>query len=193
MNLQNIYSSVLFTAEELKAKILNLSQQINAYYAYKVSYDKPLVCVGILKGCLPFLADLLNYLTIPVVVDYMSIVSWRGASQASGEITINADIMSIPIEKRHVLIIDDIYDSGASTQEAYQFIQSKKPLSVEFAILLNKQITKTYDITVRFLGFDVPNQFLIGYGLDYQELFRYTSAIGIANLDYINSFINKKK
>src|SRR5690606_29311867 len=133
--------------------------------------DKTITLLCILKGGLMFLCDLAKHITQPVTYDFMSVSSYGDATETSGVVRITKDLEQ-SIEGKHVLIIEDIIDSGLTLSYLMNNLAIRKPASLKICTLLDKQVNREVDIPVDYVGFTVPNEFLVGYGLDYCELYR---------------------
>ena len=153
-------------SDELRAKVAELGAQISADYA-----GKDLVLVGVLKGAVFFLADLARALTIPCSIDFMAVTSYGSATDSSGVVRILKDL-DHPIEDRHVLIVEDIIDSGLTLTYLLKNLRNRKPASLEICALLTKPDRRRSTIDCRYVGFEIPNVFVVGYGLDFAERFR---------------------
>jgi hypoxanthine phosphoribosyltransferase len=174
----DIVERVLISEEEIQTRIKELAAQINKDYE-----GKEVLLLCILKGGMMFLADLSKHLTIPVAMDFIGISSYGKATQSSGVVRITKDLEE-SIEGKHVLIIEDIIDSGLTLSYLINNLAIRKPASIKICTLLDKQINREVDIPVDYVGFTVPNEFLVGYGLDYQELFRNIPYIFVLKPEY---------
>jgi hypoxanthine phosphoribosyltransferase len=157
---------VLVTAEQLQRRVAELGRQITADYA-----GRPLLLVGVLKGAVFFLSDLMRYIEVPVEVDFMAVASYGSATDSSGVVRILKDL-DAPIEGRDVLIVEDIVDSGLTLQYLLRNLGSRNPRSLEVCALLTKPERRKVDLPTRYVGFEIPNRFVVGYGLDYAERHR---------------------
>lgn len=171
--MQDDIKSVLYTEEQLKEGVKRIAAQINRDYAGKEIY-----AIGILKGAVIFYADLVREINVPVSFDFMAASSYGKSSRSSGEVKIMKDL-DYSIEGKHVIIIEDIVDSGLTLSYLLNNMKSRKPASVKLCALLNKPERREVDVTVDYVGFEVPNEFLVGYGLDYASKYRNLPYIGI--------------
>lgn len=171
--MRNDIEKVLLSEEKLKEKIEEIGKAISKDYK-----GKELILVGILKGSVPFMADLLKEIEIPCSMDFMAVSSYGNSTESSGVVRILKDL-DFEIEGKNVLIVEDIIDSGITLKYLMKYLKAKNPESVEIACLLNKPERREVDIDVKYLGFDVPNYFLVGYGLDFAEKYRNLPFIGI--------------
>jgi hypoxanthine phosphoribosyltransferase len=160
---------VLVTAEELQRRVAELGRQITADYAAQP--PRPLLLVGVLKGAVFFLSDLMRYIDVPVEVDFMAVASYGSATDSSGVVRILKDL-DASIEGRDVLIVEDIVDSGLTLQYLLRNLGSRNPASLEVCALLTKPERRKVDLPTRYVGFEIPNRFVVGYGLDYAERHR---------------------
>ena len=165
--------SVLISAEEIQAKIAQLAKEIDADYA-----GRELLLVGVLKGACMVMADLARALTSPIVtMDFMAVSSYGSATSSSGVVRILKDL-DRDIAGRHVLLVEDIIDSGLTLSWLLRNLRSRGPASVEVCALLRKPDAAQVDVPVRYMGFDIPNEFVVGYGLDYAERYRNLPFVG---------------
>lgn len=161
----------LITTEQIDKRVKELAEQLNRDYA---DITEPLVLVGILKGSFMFMADLCKYLTIPHVVDFMAVSSYghsSNATKASGNVRIIMDCRENQ-QDRDVLIVEDILDSGHTLDYLIKNFKSRYTKSVKTIVLVRKKTELTYPVSVDYLGFEIPNVWVVGYGLDYAEKFR---------------------
>ncbi|ACV61637.1 hypoxanthine phosphoribosyltransferase [Desulfofarcimen acetoxidans DSM 771] len=164
---------VLITEQEVQKRIRELGEQISCDYA-----GKEILVVGILKGAAVFLADLVRYISIPVYFDFMAVSSYGAGSASSGVVRILKDL-DRPIEGRHVIIVEDIVDTGLTLNYLVQSLQSRNPASLKVCTLLDKPERRVAKVKVDYNGFDIPDQFVVGYGLDYNERYRNFPYIGV--------------
>jgi len=154
---------VLVTAEDLQRRVAELGEQISRDYA-----DRSLLLVGVLKGAVFFLSDLMRFIDIPVEVDFMAVASYGSATDSSGVVRILKDL-DVAIEGRDVLIVEDIVDSGLTLQYLLRNLGSRNPRTLEVCALLTKPERRKVDLPARYVGFEIPDRFVVGYGLDYAE------------------------
>ena len=165
--------SIMFTKEQLAARIGELAAQLDKEYAGKT----PLM-VGILKGSVMFYADLLRAMTIPVEMDFIAISSYGSGAKSSGEVKLIKDL-DRKIEGKDVIIVEDILDSGITLSYLTKYLQNRKPSSICIATLLDKPARRRADVQAKYVGFTVPDAFVVGYGLDYAEKYRNLPFIGV--------------
>ena len=165
---------VLLTQEQIKARIKELGEILTAEYA-----DKNPVVVGVLKGVVVFYADMIREIKVPCEMDFMWISSYAGAN-STGNMQVRRDV-TVDIKDRHVLILEDIFDTGNSLDYTYRHLQFKQPASLKICTLLDKPERRKPGITLQadYTGFTIPNEFVVGYGLDYNEHYRNLPYIGI--------------
>jgi len=174
MNLMNCdISAVLFDERRIQNRIREIGQQINADYEGKVP-----VVIGVLKGGFIFMSDLVRAITIPVELDFLAISSYGASTSSSGVVKIRKDI-DIQLEGRDVLVVEDIVDSGLSLQYIKDYIWKHKPASLRTCVLLDKPEAHKIETTFEYVGFEVGNEFVVGYGLDFGERYRNLPYIGI--------------
>lgn len=168
---------VLFTAEQIQERITELGDQISADYA-----ESPVTIIGILSGCLMVMADLLRRTNVPVRTTFISASSYGGTRTSPGELTIN-DSMLADLQGKDVLLLDDIYDTGQTMQKIVAHLQQFQPASIATAVLLWKPDRNLTGMDPDYFGFRIPDKFVVGYGLDYNERFRELPWIGIPDDD----------
>lgn len=157
---------VLFSRDEIAATVSRLAAEITGDY-----HGKHPILVGILKGSFMFMADLIRLLDFPLEVEFIRLSSYGGGSQTSGKVEVVQGLSS-PIENREVLIIEDIVDSGLTTAFLRDYLQERKPASLRLCTLADKPSRRQVPVPIDYLGFTVPDKFMVGYGLDYDEKFR---------------------
>ena len=157
---------VLVTQEEIAERVRELGQALSRDYAGK----DPLL-VGVLKGAVVFLADLMRAVDIPLAADFIAVSSYGGNTRTSGVVKITADL-SISIEERHVVIVEDIIDSGRTISYLKRNLETRHPASLRVMALLDKVERREVDVELDYVGFTIPNEFVVGYGLDYHGLYR---------------------
>ena len=166
---------VLVGSDELQRRVAELGEQISRDYA-----GSGLVLIGILKGAMLFLADLMRNLSVPCEVDFMAVSSYGSATDSSGVVRILKDLDG-SIEGRDVLIVEDIVDSGLTLQYLLRNLGARDPASLEVCALLTKPERRKVDLPTRYVGFEIPNRFAIGYGLDHDERFRNLPYVAALN------------
>ncbi len=164
---------VLFTQEQIRARVAQMGAQIAVDYADR----QPLVVVSVLKGAAVFMADLVRAIDLPVEMDFMAVSSYGLGATSSGAVDIVKDL-SMSIEGKHVLIAEDILDSGLTLDFLVRELSSRKPATLEIAALLRKRGTQKAELSCAYVGFECPDEFIVGYGLDYAERYRNLPCIG---------------
>jgi hypoxanthine phosphoribosyltransferase len=157
---------ILVQADELQHRIREMAADVSRDYK-----DKDLLLIGVLKGAVFFLADLMRHLDIPCEVDFMAVSSYGSSTDSSGVVRILKDL-DAPLEGRNVLIVEDIVDSGLTLQYLMRTLEARNPASIEVCALLTKPERRKVDMPARYVGFEIPDKFAIGYGLDYAERYR---------------------
>ena len=163
---------VLLTSAQIQARLREMAAEIDRDYA-----DRPVLLVGVLKGAFVLMADIARYLTVPVEFDFMAVSSYGSATQTSGVVRILKDL-DLDIAGRDVLVVEDIVDSGLTLNYLLRNLRARGPASLEVMALLSKPDQTRVDIPIRYHGFAVPNVFVVGYGLDYAELYRNLPYVG---------------
>jgi hypoxanthine phosphoribosyltransferase len=166
-------SEILVDEESLRARVQEIGEEISTDYA-----GKDVLLVGVLKGAVFFMADLMRTLTIPCELDFMAISSYGAASDSSGVVRILKDL-DIPLEGRDVLVVEDIIDSGLTLSYLMRNLRARRPASLEVCALLTKPGRREIDVPVRYVGFEIPNRFVVGYGLDLAERYRNLPYVGV--------------
>ena len=172
--MDNDMAKILIPAEQIKARIHELGQQIAADY-------EPLgdlLLVGVLKGCIMFMVDLSRAIPMPLAIDFIAISSYGHSTQSSGVVRLLKDL-DTDIANRHVLIVEDIIDSGLTLAYLHDQLSRRNPASLRICSLLNKPDRRVADVPIDYLGFDIPNEFVVGYGLDYADHYRNLPYIGV--------------
>lgn len=164
---------ILISEEELQKKVTEIGEQISRDYA-----GKQLLLVGILKGSIVFMADLMRAIKIPARIDFMAVSSYGSGVKTSGVVKIIKDL-DINLEGYDVLIIEDILDSGMTLSYLVELLKSRNPSSVEICTLLDKPERHKVEVDLKYKGFTIPDEFVIGYGLDYAEKYRNLPFVGI--------------
>ena len=164
---------ILFTQEQLRERIAHLGSQISRDYA-----GKQVLCVGVLKGCFIFMADLIRSVDADCRMDFMAVSSYGSATVSSGAVKITKDL-SVSVEGKHVLIIEDILDSGVTLSYLRGFLEQRRPASIRICTLFDKPARRKADIQADYVGFICPDAFIVGYGLDYDERYRNLPYIGV--------------
>lgn len=165
---------ILITEEQIKARIAELGKELSAEYA-----DKDPIVVGVLKGVVVFYADMIRQLTVPCQMDFMWVSSYSGTT-TTNTMQVKRDV-SENIKGRHVLILEDIFDTGNSLDFTYKHLMDKEPASLKICTLLDKPSRRNPNITLKadYVGFEVPNEFVVGYGLDFNEHYRNLPYVGV--------------
>ncbi len=166
---------VLIEQGPLQSRIVELGAEISTDYA-----GRDLLLVGVLKGAVFFMADLMRELTVPCEIDFMAISSYGAATDSSGVVRILKDL-DINVAGRDVLVVEDIIDSGLTLSYLMRNLRARDPASLEVCALLTKPDRREIEVPVKYVGFEIPNRFVIGYGLDYAERYRNLRYVGVLN------------
>jgi hypoxanthine phosphoribosyltransferase len=170
---------ILVDEAALQARVAELGAEISADYR-----DRDLLLIGVLKGAIFFMADLMRQIDLPCEVDFMAISSYGAGVDSSGVVRILKDL-DMPLENRNVVIVEDIVDSGLTLSYLLRNLEARHPASVEICALLTKPDRRENDVECRYVGFEIPNRFVIGYGLDFAERYRNLPYIGVLREDLI--------
>ncbi|MBA3456074.1 MAG: hypoxanthine phosphoribosyltransferase [Deltaproteobacteria bacterium] len=166
----------LFSAEVIAARVAEIGAQITAEYA-PLSQTTDVVVIGVLKGSVMFLADLVRHIGVPIFMDFIGISSYGDATVSSGVVRITQDL-SRPIEGKHVIIVEDIVDTGHTVHYLMENLATRRPASIKLCSLLHKPDRAERQIEIDYLGFTIPNKFVVGYGLDVSQQYRNLPFIG---------------
>src|ERR671911_2416064 len=164
--MMDVMGPVLVPSDDIQEKVRELGERITQDYR-----GEKLLLVGILRGAVVFLSDLMRHLQLPCEIDFMDISSYGTGTQSSGVVRILKDLEE-DITGRHVLIVEDIVDTGLTLSYLLRSLQARKPASLEICALLTKPSRRQVDLSVKYLGFEVPDEFVIGYGIDYAGAYR---------------------
>jgi len=166
-------SSLLLTEEDIQKRVREIGAQISKDYE-----GKELVAVCILRGCVMFFADLMKSISIPMRIEFMAVSSYGGGAESSGSVKIKYD-MENDIRGKDLLIVEDIIDTGITLSNLKEMLESRHPSSIEICCLLDKKDRRTTEVPVKYTGFEIPDEFVVGYGLDYDSLYRNYCGVGI--------------
>jgi len=172
-SLMDDIAEVLITREELETRIADLGAQISADYAGK----DPLL-VGVLRGVFVFMADLVRAITIPISIDFIGITRYGPSTQTQGVVRFTKDL-DIYMKDRHVLFVEDVIDTGLSLRYILRTLETREPASLRICTLFTKPRTRLFDLDVAYTGFRLPDKFIVGYGLDYDERYRNLPFVGV--------------
>ena len=177
--MQDDLERTLFDEATILARLDELAAQITRDYS-----DRELTVIAVLNGSLIFMADLLRRIPLPLKLDCLSVASYHGGTKTTGEVVFK-QIMLPDVAGRHILILDDILDSGLTLAAIRRRLEEAKPLSIRVCVLLEKQIVRTVAVDADYVGFEIGNEFVIGYGLDYMERYRNLPCIGVLRKELI--------
>ena len=171
--LEKAIQEVLFTEEQLRAKVQEIGKQIEKDYA-----GQEIMLIGVLRGSFVFMADLARAIDLPCTLDFMSVSSYGKGTKSSGQVQITKDL-SEDITGRNIIVIEDILDSGNTLSYLLEILKARKPASIRLCTLLDKPERRVKPVEVHYSGFEIPDAFVVGYGLDYAEMYRNLPYIGI--------------
>lgn len=177
--MERIFGKPLIPQREIEKRVRELGTKITADYD-----GKELLMICLLKGAYTFFADLARNIQLPVMVDFMMISSYGAGTTSSGSVKIIQDLSS-PIKGKDVLIVEDIVDSGLTLSYLYKTLKAKKPRSLKVCVLLDKVERRKHNIPIDYIGFSIPNKFIIGYGLDYQDKYRNLPYIAVLDISEV--------
>ena len=177
--LERAVGEILIDEETLAARVAELGAEVSSDYQ-----GRDLLLIGVLKGAVFFMADLMRHLTVPCEVDFMAISSYGDSTDSSGIVRILKDL-DINIEGREVLVVEDIIDSGLTLSYLMRNLESREPASLEVCALLTKPARREIDVPVRYVGFEIPNRFVVGYGLDFAERYRNLPYVAVLSQELI--------
>ncbi len=179
VTLEQGVGEILIEPDRLQARIRDLGEEISRDYA-----GRDLLLVGVLKGAVFFMADLMRELTVPCEIDFMAISSYGAQTDSSGVVRILKDL-DTNIAGREVLVVEDIIDSGLTLSYLMRSLKARKPASLEICALMTKPGRREIEVPVRYVGFEIPNKFVIGYGLDFAERYRNLPYVAVLHPDLI--------
>ena len=165
---------IMISSEEIQAKVKELGDKINAHYAQS---DKELVLIGLLRGSVIFMADLCRSIEKPHELDFMTVSSYGGGTVSTRDVKILKDLDG-EIHGKDVLVVEDIIDSGNTLSKVVEMLKTRNPNSIELCTLVSKPSRREIDLDVKFLGFEVEDRFIVGYGLDFDQKYRHLPFIG---------------
>ncbi len=175
---QSFLAEVLIPEEELKNRVKELGEEISRDYA-----GKEIMAICILRGGVMFLTDLIRAIEPPVAIDFMGVSSYgSGARESNGQVRITLDLTT-SVGGKNVLIVEDIIDSGHTLSSVIEMLRTRNPASLEICTLLNKASRREIDVPIKYCGFEIPDKFVFGYGLDMDEYYRNLPFIGVVDLD----------
>ena len=169
---RNEIDYILISPRQLAARVQALALQIEADYK-----NKDVVIVALLTGTVMFLSDLIRNLSLPVKLDFMGVSSYRSGTTSSKLVFTKE--LALDVKKRHVLLVDDILDTGNTLHRVIDKLEKLKPASIKTCVLLDKKSRRVYDIQAKYVGFEIPDEFVVGYGLDYAERYRNLPFVGV--------------
>jgi hypoxanthine phosphoribosyltransferase len=175
--MERIFGRPIVTQEEMRARIKELGKQIANDYT-----GKDLVLIGVLKGAYAFYADLARAIRIPLRVDFLIVTSYGGQSKTSGKVKVITELTE-DIKGKDVLLVEDIVDSGLTVQYLIKTLTTHKPRSVKVCTLLSKPERRTIDVSLEYIGFKIPNKYVVGYGLDYQQKYRNLPYLAVLDME----------
>jgi hypoxanthine phosphoribosyltransferase len=177
--LERAVTEILVDEVSLKNRVAELGEEISRDYQ-----GRDLLLIGVLKGAVFFMADLMRHLTVPCEIDFMAISSYGASTDSSGVVRILKDL-DINIEGREVLVVEDIIDSGLTLSYLMRNLEAREPASLQVCALMTKPERRQIDVPVRYIGFEIPNRFVIGYGLDFAERYRNLPYVGVLDPDLV--------
>ena len=175
---QSKIAKVLVSEEEVKSIVERLGREINEHYQ---GIDSPLLVVGLLRGSFIFMADLVRQIKVPMTVDFLTVSSYGDGTESSGDVKVVLDI-DTSVENRHVLLVEDIVDTGRTFAKIIRMMRNRNPRSLKVCTFLSKPAARVTDVEIDFCGCDIPNEFAVGYGLDYAQGYRNLPYVGVLSL-----------
>lgn len=172
-SLTNDVADILFGEEQIKRRVRELGARITADFA-----GEEILIIAVLKGAVLFLADLIRHIDLPLAVDFLAVSSYGAGTESSGVVRILKDL-DAPIEGQHVLIVEDIVDSGRTLDYLLRMLRQRRPATLHVCTLLDKRERREIDVPIDYVGFEVPDAFVVGYGLDFAEFYRQLPFIGV--------------
>jgi hypoxanthine phosphoribosyltransferase len=185
MPIRDIVKSVLFNEERIRQRVKEMVARIDADFR-----QKDLVVVAVLKGSVVFLADLVRGFTRPLAFDFIGVSSYGNATSSLGVVTLEKGI-TVDVADKSVLVVDDILDTGRSLTFVKNYLQRFKPKEIKICVLLEKKGTRLMDVKADYVGFEIPNVFVLGYGLDYEDKYRHLPYIASLKEEYYKKLIER--
>jgi len=176
---------VLFSPDQIQKRVTELGEQISKDYA-----GKSLLLIGVLRGVIFFMVDLLRTMSIPVEVDFMAVSNYSPEARDMGFVRLVKDL-ELSITGRHVLFVEDIIDTGLTLNYLLRTLKARRPASLEVCVLFNKEKRRLIDLSLRYEGFKIPDYYVVGYGLDYQEKYRNLPFVGLIKAEVLQNKINE--
>lgn len=176
-----VIDRVLYTPDQIQKRVVELGAQISEDYA-----GESLLLIGVLRGVIFFMTDLLRAIRIPVEVDFMSVNSYSAESRDLGYVRLVKDL-DLSITGRHVLFVEDIIDTGLTINYLLQTLKARKPASLEVCVMFNKEKRRLIDLSLRYQGFNIPDYYIVGYGLDYREKYRNIPFVGLIKAEVLQN------
>ncbi len=173
--------SVLIPEKKIIERTDEIATELSRKYA-ALRDGKPIVVIGVLKGSVMFMVDLIKRMSVPVELDFMVVSSYGDSTSSSGQLKIKKDLEN-SIQDKHVLLVEDIIDSGRTLQYLLKYLNDKHPASLTLCTLLDKPERREFDVKVDYVGFEIPDEFVIGYGLDYAQRYRNLPYIGVLSFE----------
>ena len=173
--MNNDVKEILISEDSIKEKVKELGQRISKDYE-----GESVFLIGILKGSVPFMADLMREITIPVTMDFMAVSSYGNGTSSTGVVRILKDL-DFEIKDKNIIIVEDIIDSGITLSYLVDYLKNRGPKNIEIAALLTKPERNKVKVDAKYIGYEVPDKFVVGYGLDYAEKYRNLPYVGILN------------
>ena len=174
-------TKTLVSEDEVKSTVQRLGAEITTHYG---QLERELIVIGLLRGSFIFMADLVRQIKIPLVVDFLTLSSYGDGTVSTGDVKVVMDLDS-SIEDRDVLLVEDIVDTGRTFSKVIRMMQNRNPRSLKICTFLNKPEARVADIKIDFCGVDIPNEFAVGYGLDYAQRYRNLPYVGVLNPDSV--------
>ena len=165
----------LISADAIQQRVREMAEQISRDYQ---GLDRPLILLSVLKGSVCFATDLSRNMSVPVNFDYVAVSSYGAETQSSGHVQLLKDL-TMDVTGRDVLMVEDIIDTGLTTSFLFEHVRRHGPASLKLCVLLNKEERRVTPVPIAYKGFDIPNEFVVGYGLDYDELYRNLTAVHV--------------
>ena len=173
--------SVLIPEKKIIERTDELAKELSRKYS-SLRDGKPIVVIGVLKGSVMFMVDIIKRMTVPVELDFMVVSSYGDSTSSSGQLKIKKDLEN-SIHDKHVLLVEDIIDSGRTLHYLLRYLKDKQPASLTLCTLLDKPESREFNVKVDYVGFEIPDEFVIGYGLDYAQRYRNLPYIGVLSFE----------
>ncbi|QBQ07421.1 hypoxanthine-guanine phosphoribosyltransferase [Spiroplasma gladiatoris] len=182
-----LVKEILLSKEEIETRVKELGKEVSDYYKSQQVKDNTVILVGLLKGCVPFMAKFIENFDYQCQTEYMKVSSYEGTTQSTGKVNVLLDL-GVSIEEKTVLLVEDIIDTGLTVQYVKEYLLARKPKDVKIIALVDKPEGRKVEVNLDWCGFSIPNKFVVGCGLDYDERLRNLPYIAVCDTDKLDDW-----